>query len=302
MILAALHLALIFCRAAWLRARGLHLQIVPAWQKGRFYHYFFGTSYLAAVFTALLQRDRSRRERFLFVRMAALAAFFDDLDEAPSAGDNLEKFSLGVEGHARALLATIRARLTLEQTPVFEWELNRVFEAEARAFPTDPAGILTRTGEKGGHSVLLFRALLAPSPGAEEQAILFEFGRLVQLCDDIFDVWFDLHQSDGEPTVAVYFLGKNDVTGLIQVFENQVAKTQNLFLQSGFRGKKTAWAAVFFLVAVTRVALRHYQKLRLRHGALPLHDRAAMVVDMGRWANRLRVVQALARSVFFEKN
>lgn len=295
MILAILRLAVIFCRAAWLRAWDLPGQVVPAWQKRRFYHYFFGTTYLAAVFTALLRRERNRRERFLFVRMAALAAFFDDLTEGPAADDNLENFSLRAEGQARTLLEAIRTWLTAEQMPLFERELNRVFEAEARVFPNNLEGILARTGEKGGHSVLLFRVLLSPPPGAEERTIWLEFGRLVQLCDDIFDVWFDRHESEGEPTAALYFLGKNDVDGLIQVFENHVAVTRNLFLQSHFRRKKTAWFTVFFLVAVTRVALRQYQKLLVRHGALPLHDRGAMVVDMGRWTNRMRVVRELFR-------
>jgi hypothetical protein len=52
-------------------------------------------------------------------------------------------------------------------------------------------------------------------------------------------------------------------------------------------------AAVHYLVAVTRVCLRHYEDLQKKDGTLPLNDRAAMVVDMEKWENRLRAAREL---------
>jgi hypothetical protein len=62
------------------------------------------------------------------------------------------------------------------------------------------------------------------------------------------------------------------------------------------RGRShTALAAIHFLIAVTRVCLRHYEDLQKKHGTLPLHDRAAMVVDMEKWGNRMRAMRELLR-------
>ena len=52
-------------------------------------------------------------------------------------------------------------------------------------------------------------------------------------------------------------------------------------------------ACVHFLVSITRVCLRHYADLQKKRGTLPLDDRAAMVVDMEKWDNRLRAMREL---------
>ncbi len=306
MLTALFHLGTAFFRAACLRRRAWRALEIPdavrvnALEKRRFYHYYFGTTYLAVLFAAVLRRRRSARERRLFIRLAALAAFFDDLSErsATTGHADLEAYGRLTDprGLAWHFLQNIRRELTLEQTPAFENELKKVFESETGAgLRSDQESVLWHTGDKGGHSVLLFRALLIPSPDEKERAFLMAFGRLIQLCDDIFDVWFDARNPAARSTLPVFFIEENNVTGLMRVFEHQVAKTRQLALETGKEGAKQAWATVFFLVALTRFALRHYQSLKLRYPNMPLHDRRAMVVDMGRWRNRWGVIREILR-------
>lgn len=306
MLAAFFQLSVAFLRAAFSRRRAWRSLEIPASgtasaaEKRRFYHYYFGTSYLAVLFSNLLGRNRSPRERRLFVRLAALAAFFDDLSEHPLsfATDDLEAYGRLADprGLAWYFLQNVRRELTLDQTPFFENELKKVFEYETgQTQLTDIASILWHTGDKGGHSVLLFRALLSPAPTGEEHDFLFAFGRLIQLCDDIFDVWFDAQNRSGKPNIVVYLLEENNPKGLVRVFESQVASVRNLILGSGLKGKRQAWATVCFLVALTRVALRHYSSLQTRYGEIPLYDRSSMVVDMGRWRNRWRLLREILR-------
>ena len=303
---AALHLVRVFAGAAMLRRRAYGwLRLPPAQQFPlaairRFYHYYWGTSYLAAVFTALSGRDRSGAERRLFARMAALAAYFDDISEGFTAADDPADWPgrsrlLDRRGTALYLLDDLRRSLPLEQAGWFEPALERVYQAEMNNTRGGrPRELLRQTREKGGNSVLLFRSLLYPPPSEEERGLLFEFGQLIQLCDDIFDVWFD-HGAKGQSTLALHFLHRNDVAGLIQLFEKQVDSVKDKFRKASSPNRNKAWGTVFFLVAATRVALDHYRRLALRYSTLPLQNRAEMVVDMAAWPNRWRLLVMILR-------
>ncbi|MDX2133345.1 MAG: hypothetical protein SFV52_01080 [Saprospiraceae bacterium] len=153
-------------------------------------------------------------------------------------------------------------------------------------------GLWRVTREKGGASVLLFRRILdAPLYPGEEDA-LYAFGGLVQLCDDVTDLWFD--HRDGTQTVPLHYAVRHDVAGMRAAFEGEVARVQNLFVQiKQAPGVHSAWSAACILVGIARVCIDHYAKIQQKSGTLPLHDRALMVVDMERWGNRLRLVRRL---------
>ncbi len=299
---AAWHLLRVF-GSAWLRwfavRREPGLQGVWRWNRRRFRHYYWGTTYLAAVFSALSGRRRSVREHHLFVHMAALAAYFDEISEqgtaAPSDTEWQQKgAALDERGLAWPLLQAVRCALTAEQSSWFETELDEVYRAEtARAASDKPEGLA-----KGAHSVLLFRSLLSPPPPAAERAAWYAFGQLIQLCDDVFDLWFDAQSPGTASTLPLQFLSRNDMPGLVDIFEKQVRHTRQCVLALPGRGAEKAWATIFFLVATTRVALEHYHNIWQKEGALPLNDRKKMVVDMARWANRFRwMAEILRKSV-----
>ena len=132
---------------------------------------------------------------------------------------------------------------------------------------------------------MLFRRVLAHPLPAGEQNVLFQFGYLIQLCDDIFDLWHD--RQAGTITLATYWAEQNGMERLREIFENQVIVVRETL------GVGSTRAAIHFLVSITRVCLLHYADLQKKHGTLPLDDRAAMVVDMEKWHNRLRAVREL---------
>jgi len=275
------------------------LQGVINWNRRRFRHYYWGTTYLAAVFSARSGRGRSARERRLFVQMAALAAYFDEINEqgtAPPSDIGWKQKGAALDGRGLAwpLLQAVRSALTLEQSGPFEAELDAVYRSETvRELSDKPEGL-----SKGAHSVLLFRSLLSPPAPAAERAAWYAFGQLIQLCDDVFDVWFDAQSPGTASTLPLRFLSRNDVPGLVDIFEKQVLHTRQCLLALPGRGGAKAWATLFFLVATARVALAHYRRVGQREGILPLEDRKTMVVDMSRWANRFRwLAEILRKSV-----
>lgn len=314
---ATVWLTLAFLRAAWyFKTRALHDLALPrsgdlsSREKRRLQHYFYGATYLSVVFCTLRGYPRSRREKHLFTNLAALAYFFDDLVETFREGgepgalwrDNPEEYGHAADSRGLALhfLHNIYRELPAADLDEFKRFMHRVFNIEtagrqqsgAQIYGLENRDLEKITAEKGGCSVLLFRRVLAHPLSAGEQNALYQFGTLIQLCDDIFDLWHD--RQAGTVTLATYRAEQNDVERLREMFESRVSGVKEAFwgLSPGLSGQ-TGWACVHFLASVTRVCLRHYADLQKKRGTLPLGDRAAMVVDMEKWRNRLLAMREL---------
>jgi len=311
--------------------RDLHLPdaaALTAPEIRRFRHYYLGTTYLAVLFCTRLGREsvahlegvhesvthlqgvphffnflkrprrRTEQERALFSQLAALACFFDDLVDTFRGQTELPSLSVEAYGHAadsRGLslhfLKKLTEKLPPERLPQFRDLMRRVFRTEAAGAQRNTTIFLKTsdlekiTAEKGGCSVLLFRCLLLEPISEREQMFWRDFGLLIQLCDDIFDLWHD--RRAGIATLATRFAEQNDVRGLAAFFEK---KARVVTVQAGpIRGE------IHFLLAITRVCLRHYAQLLEKHSSLPLDDRRLMVVDMERWGNRWRAARELLR-------
>jgi hypothetical protein len=309
---ATVWLTLAFSRAAWyFKFRALrdlqlpHPESLTSGEKRRLKHYFYGVTYLSAVFCLLRGRSRTNREKYLFTNLAALAYFFDDLVDESQPGndgavwqDNPEAFGASTDARGLALhfLRNVYQTLPPSDVPEFKSYMHRVFNIEtagrqAGAGKVNLPELEAITAEKGGYSVLLFRRVLANPLSETEQEALYQMGYLVQLCDDVFDIWFDLQS--GIRTIPGELAHQGKTKALTDFFEKQVSHTYAAFIRySGFKSA-AARGALHFLVTVTRVCLQHYAELQKKHGTLPLDDRSAMVVDMERWQNRIRAARWL---------
>ncbi len=313
---ATLWLLLAFVQAAWFfRFRALQILDLPepnpltSKEKRRLQHYFYGTTYLSVVLCTLRGYPRRRLEKRLFTRLAALAYFFDDLvdafrqqdDGAQLWQDNPETYGQTADDRGLALhfLQQLYRELPAEDVEQFKTFMHGVFNVETagRQMGNNTLEIKDLekiTADKGGYSVLLFRRVLAHSLSTEEQAALYQFGYLIQFCDDIFDLWHD--QQAGVCTLATRLGGAQQVAELQHLFEAQVEVVHSAFYQLAPRlHGRLAWSSVYYLVTITRLCLRHYADLQKMHGTLPVHDRALMVVDMERADFRWRAVKQFLR-------
>ncbi len=328
---ATLWLFLAFGRAAWYSRwqamRSLDLPegfVMDSKEKCRLRHYFYGTTYLAVLMCCLRNQPRSRHEKHLFTNLSALAYSFDDLVDAFGRDDdpgvlwqnNPEAFGLVADqrGLATHLLHNIYVALPGERLGQFRAYMHLVFNVETAGRQEFgiflPAKASTKEGgywdigilkkimaEKGGNSVLLFRSVLSHPLSEKEEKALYQFGCLIQFCDDIFDLWHD--RQAGTVTLTSFISERGEIELLVKIFEEQVAAT-NLALRNTDYAcvqVETALHAVHYLVSISRVCLRHYLDLKHKYGTLPLDDRTAIVVDMALWANRFRAVRYLLRPV-----
>ncbi len=285
--------------------------VLTSKEKRRLQHYFYGTTYLSVIFCSLRGRSRTRQEKRLFVNLAALAYFFDDLVDAfrerDDSGilwqDNPEAYGAVADERGLALhfLHNIYQSLPPQDLAQFRDFMHEVFNVETTGRQQHDAALslpeLQRiTADKGGYSALLFRRVLRHELSAAEQKAIHDFGHLIQLCDDIYDLWFDA-QSNTD-TVAAYFTAeRGDLAGLKAAFEAQALATRQSFLATPYprRQQETALRVVHYIVSLTRVCLQHYADVEKKLGQLPLHDRTQMVVDMERWPNRIRAAWTLLR-------
>ncbi len=310
LVLATVRLVVLFVRASrYFKKNGLS-DLAPEQQvrysAKRHRHYFLGAVFLGAVFAQIRGRAFNRADMCRFSNLAALACFFDDLTDGVRGSSALSNGSLTtIEAFARVadpsglavhFLEKTCAMLPPENAESFHDALRRVFQLEVanrqQQLPPPSLDEIARlTAEKGGYSVMLFRCLLAEPITVPEREAVLAFGCLVQLSDDIFDLWHD--RQNETATEATFFAAQNDVEQLAAFFEQHVAAVSRAIRQTSIPSiqQETALRTVHFLVSITRVCLRHYHVLRKKHGTLPLHDRRAMVVDMARWHMRLQAVQ-----------
>ena len=313
---ATLWLALAFVQAAWFfRFRALQILDLPqpdaltSKEKRRLQHYFYGTTYLSVILCTLRGYPRRRSEKRLFTNLAALAYFFDDLVDAfrqhDDSGrlwqDNPETYGAAADERGLALhfLQHLYQELPAGDLAQFKGFMHQVFNVETAGRQMSSKTLEIKdlekiTADKGGYSVLLFRRVLAHPLSTEEQNALYQFGYLIQLCDDIFDLWHD--RQAGVCTLATTLAEQNQIEQLDRLFEAQVRLVRQAFYQlnAPLHGR-LAWSAVYYLVTITRLCLFHYTDLQKKHGTLPLGNRSLMVVDMERFDYRWQAVKQFLR-------
>lgn len=287
----------------WQRHRKalLHPPATPVFslrEISRIRHYHYGTTYLRALFSTYLGRRARFSERMAFLRLAALAAFFDDLTDAVSgkkadtpATPEAYGAAHDLRGIAPLWLQQVRAQVPPAGRPLFEHCLAQVFTTETSApaegdvIALSLCDLQKKSERKGGCSVLLFRCLLDVPVCPTEEALWMQFGTLIQGSDDLFDLWHD--RATGICTPITHQAERQQLETMNPWFE---AQAQRVLQQAG-----RACSEVYFLIALTRVAWHHYAGLVTHQGALPLHDRQLMVVDMDRWIHRWQLVKELLR-------
>lgn len=146
---------------------------------------------------------------------------------------------------------------------------------ERLAFDT----MLHTTFKKGGSSVLFYRALMAPAVSSKEKEALFEMGALMQMGNDIFDVYKD--SRDGIKTI----MNSNvHIAEVRSIFTRQMDKAFKLFMQTEYtlRRKTKVLRTISFGISRVFVALDQYQKLGEREGDFePLkYTRKELICDM----------------------
>ncbi len=272
-------------------------------EKKRIRHYFLLAGFAQSVYCHMRGQKKTPKEQLLWQNFAALTAFFDDLaDRFAQENDTknlkeIENFGKIADqrGIANFLLNNIRNNIQKEKLNEFDQLTQQIFELETEGNQLKTGlsvqKVTQLTQQKGGWGTLIFRQLLEHDWKEKEREAIFEFGYLVQLCDDITDVWTDVNEN--VTTLPVVLLQENRIAELKILFENQVQKTEKYFLSLDYKARnlKIAFQMTIFLVNIARLAMLNYEKLIQKHGNIPFQSRKEMVLDMEKFHNRIKFAQ-----------
>lgn len=163
--------------------------------------------FLGAAFGALRGKTLLDPERFTMTYLGGISGLLDDLfDDPQKEWSHLERFvttpdsltpknsfeALGLQLYLKGLAkASKPEKLKQKALDVFQTEKESVFQ-QGREISEDKIKELTFL--KGGNSFLFYRLCMQHPLDAAEEKLIYQAGGLMQMGNDIFDVWEDAQQ------------------------------------------------------------------------------------------------------------
>jgi hypothetical protein len=154
------------------------------------------------------------------------------------------------------------------------------------------------TYNKSYYSILLFCAVLKQYPGKEIQNVLYPVSGLMQLTNDVFDVWKDTQQ--GLYTIPTLF---RNYVKLENIFLDEISTInhQVSLLPYPKKNRKNFLIRVHALHAMGWISL---QQLKVVASSKPLTElsRKELVCDMDSWRQQLKWLKAVRRLCNYGSN
>jgi hypothetical protein len=261
---------------------------------------------LGAIFSGLRGRRLSLRERLALTYLGAITGLFDDLfdrwhidpsriyvfmDNPASIKPENDFEQLFLHWYEARALSYIADKEAFREacTPVFAAQKQSMLQL--RQHETDVERIKEITYFKGGVSLLFYRSALDMQADSAEQEALYEAGALLQLGNDIFDVYKDLRSG-----VMTLVTETTDIRLLRKEFISQMHRTIHLFYKLN-RPVSDINSAVHILMAgVSRclVCLDQLQRLQdSGDGVFRPHaySRKQLICDMEKPINIFRMLR-----------
>lgn len=256
---------------------------------------------LGESFSILRGSPLLHRERECLTFLGSISGLLDDLFDDPHKSPfHLEEFILRPERmkptttHEALLLQFYK--LGLENSPhphLLKQTAIKVFTAQKEstaqtAKEITPQQIEEITYAKGGNSFIFYRLGMEQRLEAAEQEFLYNLGGLMQLGNDIFDVWED--DRDGVRTVASIC---TNIPALRSDFQLKLEHTFALAKRTGYAPKNVERFRRISLMALARVfvCLDQFEKLQKKSGdhfSIKEYTRKELICDMQKPGNQLK--------------
>lgn len=147
------------------------------------------------------------------------------------------------------------------------------------------------TFRKGGLSLLFYRSAFAHKMLTGEEEALFNAGALMQLGNDIFDVYKDAPQQ-----IRTLLTSCQKIDEVRKVFESQLARTISFTEEAGFhdRDKKKFLNKLLLGISRCYVCLDQLERLEKKSGGIftpSAYSREAMICDMEKPRNMISAIR-----------
>ena len=257
-------------------------------------------------FCILQGRPMSRDERMASTCQGAMTGLFDDLfDKHHTSEARLHELvndpsSVVPAGTNEKLFLAFYTEV-LRHAPdpsEIKTQLVKVREAQqASKKQEDPA--ITKQEiekimfEKGGESLIFYRMAFNDRVGKPELDMLVQLGGLIQLSNDIFDLYKDRQQG-----IQTLMTLATDIRPLRIYYQQQVGLFYEMLMQSGYHRNRALQFMDRFSIAVfsrSLVCLDQFEQLQRQSGNVfnpELYTRQQLICDMDTGRNKWRSVLA----------
>lgn len=174
------------------------------------------------------------------------------------------------ETFKQALIAQDESLLQLEKQPLSNEALSRI------------------TYEKGSIWTVLFRLMLSTPLESDEKEAILLFGHLIQLTNDMYDVYKDLQ--NGQQTL---FTNATDIIHYEKEYDKLIQSMTQSFLSLGYdrRHIRKCLHKLSAIASLGKVCLEQLKKCQDMTGGVfkaAGYSRSQLVCDMEKWSNRRR--------------
>ncbi len=182
----------------------------------------------------------------------------------------------------------------------YYWERSIVAQNESlkqlRNAPLPLEELKQISFDKGGFFTLLYRVVLHHRLIDREEEALFTLGSMLQLLNDLFDIYKD--NKNSAQTIATSTRDINLVKRELTLLEDKFCK-QYLALAYPPEAKRKSLSSILSIVARGHVALEYYKSLQGNKPQLDIerYSRKELVVDMEKPINILKLFIATKRAI-----
>ncbi len=265
-------------------------------------YYGFGVpAIVGEAFCTLRGRPMSEQERIASTFQGALTGLYDDffdktgLDTKAIRAMMESPFSYQANTSLERLFIVFLQKVHqhLPGREYFIQSFNRVFEAQLasrkqKESPLSPEEIREVTYRKGGHSLLFYRSVFEHAIVDGEEEALYQAGALMQLGNDIFDVYDDSREGIMTLPASCMHIGE-----LREDYRMQMARIIRAVDEMNFPSRNKRRFLQKFLLGMTRcqVCMDQLEKLeeKTNNTFKPLkYSRKELICDMEKRKNILR--------------
>lgn len=256
--------------------------------------------------TLCILRGKSldKEERFCLSYLGGISGLLDDLfDDPEKEAVHLKKFisepeNLDPTNSHEALLQQFYLQgLSYTENPLLlKEQAQEVFNSQQKSLQQQKKDVTVEqikeiTYSKGGSAFVFYRLCLNKTMEEAERKFLYQLGSVMQLGNDIFDVWKDFNSETETAATKT-----NDIQKLRNFFMEELVKTYRLAGKTSYPpGKINQFIAITDLaLARVFVCLYQFEKLQKKSGgvfSIVDYSRKELICDMQKPANQLRAIK-----------
>ena len=257
---------------------------------------------LGEAFCVLRGKEMSLAERWASTCQGAMTGLFDDFFDKDYLSNDvveqlIERNNTSTTSRSNQKLFDIFYKRALENAPdkkLLQDALFDVYKAQVESKKQD-AGTLSQeeleriTFYKGGSSVLFYRTVFSPEAIGKEKELLHDLGAVMQLANDIFDVY-----KDREAGIQTLVTDATHICSLRNIFRNKLKEHYADAYKLGYEKKNIhkflniLSIGIFSRCFVCLDQLQQNEQLTGNVFDVKKYSRQQLICDMDKKMNMLR--------------